>query len=223
MAWKPDGRSNSFLSPPAHLHVCAVTYMTEISLIVTLNNQFSHTHENHIYRIWNEFSFHTVFMKRVRVFITPSLWRGYIKHATSFINTVWNENSFQILFITCLTRKKHNYRVFLPILLRKTRQRRCVTYDVIDELRRISLSKSYSALCHKLIYEIAIFHSINGETCDNILYCLLENAFHVMINAFVVQNLKTVVSNVESKNRVSHTLRTSTSSRYVRSKCLVCL
>ena len=39
-------------------------------------------------------------------------------------------------------------------------------YDVIDKLRRLSLSKSCPALCHKLIYEIAIFHSINGETCD---------------------------------------------------------
>ena len=53
------------------------------------------------YRIWNEFSFHTVFMKRVVCFYIPSLWRGDIKHTTSFINTVWNENSFQILFITC--------------------------------------------------------------------------------------------------------------------------
>ena len=32
-------RSYFFFSPPAHL--CAVTYMTEISLIVTLNNQFT--------------------------------------------------------------------------------------------------------------------------------------------------------------------------------------
>ena len=30
---------NFFFNPPAHL--CAVTYMTEISLIVTLNNQFT--------------------------------------------------------------------------------------------------------------------------------------------------------------------------------------
>ena len=35
MAWEPD-RSSNFFSPPAHL--CVVTYMTEISLIVTLNN-----------------------------------------------------------------------------------------------------------------------------------------------------------------------------------------
>ena len=110
--------------------------------------------------LWNELC----------VFISPSLWRGDIKHATSFINTVSNENSFHILFITCKTtinvRKIQNYNVFLPISLRKTRQRRGVTYDVIDKLRRLSLSKSCPALCHKLIYEIAIFHSINRETCD---------------------------------------------------------
>ena len=41
MAWEPDRRSNFFFSPPAHL--CAVTYMTEISLIVTLNKQFNST------------------------------------------------------------------------------------------------------------------------------------------------------------------------------------
>ena len=32
-------RSNLFYSPPAHL--CAVTYMNEIALVVTLNNQFT--------------------------------------------------------------------------------------------------------------------------------------------------------------------------------------
>ena len=102
--------------------------------------------------LWNEFC----------VFISPSLWRRDIKHTTSVINTVWNQNLLQILFITCLTRK--NVRKTggggLPILLRKTRQRRDVSYDVIDELRRFSLSKCFPALCHKLIYEIAIFHSI---------------------------------------------------------------
>ena len=34
--WEPDRRFNFFFSPPAHL--CAVICMTEISLIVTLNN-----------------------------------------------------------------------------------------------------------------------------------------------------------------------------------------
>ena len=41
MAWEPDRMSNFFFIPPANL--CAVTYMTEISLIVTLNNQFNST------------------------------------------------------------------------------------------------------------------------------------------------------------------------------------
>ena len=125
----------------------------------------------HKYRIWNEFSFHTVFMKRVVCFYIPEpLARGYINHTTSFINTVCNENSFQILFITCQTRKNARkiqfYQALLPILLRKTRQRTGVTYDVIDQQRRLNQSKYFPALCHKLIYEITIFHSINRETCD---------------------------------------------------------
>ena len=43
--WEPDRRSNFFFNPPAHL--CAVTYMTEISLIVTLNNQFTLPYPTH--------------------------------------------------------------------------------------------------------------------------------------------------------------------------------
>ena len=39
--WEPDRRSYFFFSPPAHL--CAVTYMNEISLWVTLNKQFNST------------------------------------------------------------------------------------------------------------------------------------------------------------------------------------
>ena len=40
--WEPDRRSNVFFSPPAHL--CAVTYITEISLPLTLSNQpYSHS------------------------------------------------------------------------------------------------------------------------------------------------------------------------------------
>ena len=43
MAWEPDRRSNFFFSPPAHL--CAVTCITEISLIVRLSNQYSFCNE----------------------------------------------------------------------------------------------------------------------------------------------------------------------------------
>ena len=39
--WEPDRRFNYFFfNPPAHL--CAVTYITEISLHVTLNNQYQY-------------------------------------------------------------------------------------------------------------------------------------------------------------------------------------
>ena len=41
MALGADHRSNFFFNSPAHL--CAVTYMTEISFHVTLNNQFNST------------------------------------------------------------------------------------------------------------------------------------------------------------------------------------
>ena len=53
--------------------------------------------------IGSEMNFHFIryLWNELCVFISPSLWRGDIKHTTSFINTVWNENSFQILFITC--------------------------------------------------------------------------------------------------------------------------
>ena len=51
-----------------------------------------------IKRFWNEFSFHTVFMKIV-CFISPRQRLSDIKHTTHFINYVWNENSFQIPYI----------------------------------------------------------------------------------------------------------------------------
>ena len=55
---------------------------------------------------------------------------------------------------------------FLTPLLRKMRESWSVTYDVIGEMRRLSLSKFFPALCHKLIYKLAVFHSINRETCE---------------------------------------------------------
>ena len=51
--WEPDRRY--FFSPPAHL--CAVTCMTEISLIVPLNNQFTSPHciFNNLHSKWCHF------------------------------------------------------------------------------------------------------------------------------------------------------------------------
>ena len=48
MAWEQDRRFNFFFNPPAHL--CAVTYMTEISLNVTLNNNIHSLTECQIVR-----------------------------------------------------------------------------------------------------------------------------------------------------------------------------
>ena len=99
----------------------------------------------YIYRIWNEFSFHTVFMKRVVCFISPSLWRGDIKHTTSFINTVWNENSFQILFITLLIPKNINISWKKYVFFRKFRAKyalkRRALRDVIMLFLMTSLAK----------------------------------------------------------------------------------
>ena len=46
------------------------------------------------YRIWNEFSFHTVFMKWVVCFISLSLWRGDIKHHKYHIKWKFISDSF---------------------------------------------------------------------------------------------------------------------------------
>ena len=112
------------------------------------------------------YSFHFIryLWNKLCVFISPSLWRGDRKYTTSI------SDSFYQMLISQNARKMQSYEVLLPILLRKTRQHRAVTYDVIEEPRRLSLSKCFPALCHKLIYAIAIFHSINWETCDKLIY-----------------------------------------------------
>ena len=65
------------------------------------------------------------------------------------------------------------------------RQRRDVTNDVIDELRLLGLSKCSPALCHKLIYEIAIFHSINGESCNKLIYDIAEGSMLIGLDVAV--------------------------------------
>ena len=105
-------------------------------------------------------------MKRVVCFYIPEPMA--IKHAMSFILLYEMKIHFRFFVITWLSRKNVRkiqiYRIFLSILLQLTCQRRVITYDIIDELQHLSLSKRCQALCHKLVYEIVIFHSINGET-----------------------------------------------------------
>ena len=138
-----------------------VAWRWRTCLALIWNNNFDFWINALIY-IGSEMNFHFIWYlwNELCVFISPSLWPGDIKHTTSFINTVWNENLFQILFIFAKMQEKY---CFIEFYLRKMRQRRGVTYVVIDELRRLSLSKCFPALCHKLIYEITIFHSINRE------------------------------------------------------------
>ena len=109
-------------------------------------------------------------MKQVVCFYIPEpLVRGY-KTRNEFHKChkkyKFISDSYYHMFNSQKRKKIRFYRVFLPILLPKTRQGRSVTYDVIDKLPCLGLSKYVLALCHKLIYEIAIFHSINRETCD---------------------------------------------------------
>ena len=69
--WEPDRRSYFFFSPPAHL--CAVTYMTEISLIVTLNKQFNSTQlRNTHVQYESPITCGKKVMAKVIVFIRPS-------------------------------------------------------------------------------------------------------------------------------------------------------
>ena len=70
-----------------------------------------------IKRIWNKFSFHTVFMKLVVCLISPRHRLGDIKNTSRFINTVWNENSFQILYISWNIIFIRVYNLRLPYIL----------------------------------------------------------------------------------------------------------
>ena len=60
-----------------------------------------------------------------------------------------------------------------------------VTNDVIDVLRLLGLSKCSPALCQKLIYETAIFHSINRESCDKLIYDIAEGSILICLDVAV--------------------------------------
>ena len=124
-----------------------------------------------IWYLWNELC----------VFISPSLWQGDIQTHKEFHKYRMKWKFISDFFYHMLNQKKNVKKnwVSLPISLRKTRHRRDVTYEVIDELWRLGLSKCFLALCHKLIYEISIFHSINRETCDKYNYVIIvTNQYH---------------------------------------------
>ena len=119
-------------------------------------------------------------MKRVVCFYIPeSLARGYKTHNEFHrYHTKWKfiSHSFYHILNSQKCKKILFHRVLLPIVLRKKHQRRGVTSDAIDEPRSLSLSKYFPALCYKFIYEIAIFHFINRETCDKEVFCIADKA-----------------------------------------------
>ena len=63
------------------------------SLFVSYRTQFSQVF-SYIYRILNEFSFHTVFMKWVVCFISPSLWQKF-----KFMKWLYESWNHVIIFI----------------------------------------------------------------------------------------------------------------------------
>ena len=71
-----------------------------------------------VYRIWNEFSFHTVFMKRVLCFYIPEpLAKGYKTHKECHkyrMKLKFITDSFYHMFNP---QKREKNRFFLPILL----------------------------------------------------------------------------------------------------------
>ena len=79
MRWEPDRRSYFFFSPPSHL--CAVTYMTEISLIVTLNKQFNSTQLKK--KIWRWFDF---LLQLWRIYDKWSMWKFHLEVLVTNIN-----------------------------------------------------------------------------------------------------------------------------------------
>ena len=139
-------------------------------------------------------------MKRVVCFCIPEpLAWGYKTHNEFHkYRMKWKFISeFQILFITCWTRKNARktqfYRVLCLILLRKTRQRRG---RYLRRHRRTATSKPIKLLLcamSKLIYEIAIFHSINRETCDKYQCRIQQNCNVRLTYTYVKLPYKTYV------------------------------
>ena len=105
------------------------------------------------------------------------------------------------------------YWVFSPILPRKTCQCHCIIFEVIDELQHLSLSKSCTALCHKSIYEIAIFHSINRETRDK--YKSKEKICLFCVSMIVISSQKCIIS-LTVKSRVKGRLQPTHSEVHLR-------
>ena len=99
-----------------------------------------------IYRIRNEFSFQTVFMKRAVCFVSPSLWRGDIKYTTSFKIPYEMKIHFRF-FLSHDNCGKYQYFMKKVCIFRKFRAKialKCLALcDVIMLLLMTSLAKKH--------------------------------------------------------------------------------
>ena len=119
MAWKPDRRSNFFFSPPAHL--CAVTYMTEISLIVTLNNQFNNN--KNVCSVW---------FKSTLLLLSPIPWD--IAESTSEVRIWFQSDWMNVKIVRMFILAEHNGSVNIL----KSSAVRSVYFYLTNSLRLLS-------------------------------------------------------------------------------------
>ena len=103
--WEPDRMSNFFFSPPAHL--CAVTYMTEISLIVTLNSQFN----------LNSTVFFSCILTLFIILIKPLRSKAYDRRASGDCGTSgFKEHSITEKMFFLLLESEYSYTLYFLIM-----------------------------------------------------------------------------------------------------------
>ena len=101
-------------------------------------------------------------MKQVVCFYIPEPRRGDIKLAKTFINCMKSKfisDSFYHMLNSYKHKKNTDLSSFSPILLPKTCQRRCATYDVIANCDVSAYQKAAWRYVINLFIKIAIFYS----------------------------------------------------------------
>ena len=117
------------------------------------------------------------FRSRVAIFTFASLWCFYITAITKckgtrllWINELLKPYEKKIRFRFFLSHVKFEKRkgnTYLSSLIYDfTAKNALISVRYLYELKLVSLLKCFPVLYNKLIFELAIFHSKNGETCD---------------------------------------------------------
>ena len=129
-----------------------VPISTEVSFCMKTNPIFG---KQVSYRMWNEFSFHALFMKRfVCFYINEPSARGYKTHNEFhiiIISTVWNENLFQILLITCFTRKTAKNTILSSFIIYFTAENAPTSGSHLRRHRRIVAAQPIKMLASAVI------------------------------------------------------------------------